>query len=193
MNWERYRWGWVRKSPGLSLVETMTVLAISLALASVAVPKIIQTVQRQRLSATSRNLAVTLQAARFVAILRQGIYGVQINNNNHTFEVVQWNGSAWQTMTVAGPNNSTAYDAYSNRKTFNSNVTITTSGVGSDNVIAFNGKGEVLDSTQATPTAFTSGSTLPTITFSTAAGSRDLLLTRFGNIRILKHGSTVQM
>lgn len=178
---------------GFSMVETLTVVAMSLVLGTLAVPKIVETVQHGRLNSTMRNLSATIQAARFVAILRQGVYGVKIDNTNNTFEVVQWNGSAWQSMTTTGAGGSTAYDSFASRKQFNSNVTISATGLGTANVIAFNAKGELMNSSVTTPTVYSSGNTVPVITVTTPAGSRDITLTRFGNIKNVVHATTNQL
>jgi Tfp pilus assembly protein FimT len=177
---------------GISMLEVLATVALSLIMGSLAVPKIIQTFQRYRLSVTARDMATTLQAARFVAILRQGIYGVQINNTTRTLEIVKWNGATWQGLTL-GSGGNTSYDPASSRKQFNSNVTITTSGMGTPNVIAFNEKGELMNVLGTTPSLFTSGSTMPSITMATGAGTRVVTLTRFGNVRLIYQGTTNQM
>ena len=174
---------------GFSLIELMSVVAMSLALGTLAIPSLLHSVERSRLNSASRNLASTLQAARFVAILRQGTYGVQINNSTHSFEVVQWSGSAWQAMTGSGG----SYDVFSSRKFVDPHVTISTSGLGADNVVAFNSCGELLDGAGSSPVPYTSGASVPTITVSTAAGTHDLVLTRFGNIKVIYHETGTQL
>ncbi len=177
-----------RNASGFSLVETLSVVAFSLLLGTLAVPQVVRTMQRQRLNTASRNLATTLQAARFVAILRQGTFGVQINNTTHSYEVVQWNGTSWQNL-----NGGSNYDTYSNKKLFGSSVSISTAGLGSAHVVAFNSRGELLDASASPPVPYTSGSTVPSITLTTATGSQDVILTRFGNIRIVLHSSGTQL
>lgn len=179
----------ISNARGFSLVETLAVVAMSLALGTLAIPSLIHSVQRENLNSASRNLASTLQAARFVAILRQGTYGVQINNSTHSFEVVQWNGSAWQSMT----NSDGSYDVFSSQKIISPHVTISTTGLGTSNIVAFNSRGELLDASGASPVPYTSGSTVPTITISSAAGAHDLTLTRFGNVKVMVDSTTQQL
>ena len=179
----------IKNAEGFSLVETLAVVAMSLALATLAVPSLIRSVEREQLNSASRNLAATLQAARFVAILRQGAYGVQINNSTHSFEVVQWNGSAWQSMT----NSDGSYDVFSSQKIISPHMTISTTGLGTSNVVAFNSRGELLDASGSAPVPYTSGATVPTITVSSAVGSHDLTLTRFGNVKVMVHATTTQL
>lgn len=185
----------IKNARGISMLESLTVAAIMLVLGAAAVPRILRTYQHHQLSSTSRNLAATLQAARFVAILRQGVYGVQINNTNHTFEVVGWNATsnAWQSLATKDLGLTNGYDTFASRKPFSARVTITATGLGTTNVIAFNAKGELMNSSGSSPSSYTSGTSVPMITLTAPAGSRDLILTRFGNIKLMQHGGTTQM
>lgn len=173
---------------GFSMLETVFVVAISLTLGTISVPQIVKTLQRQRLASTSRELMTTLEAARFVAVLRQDVFGVQINDDDHTVEVVHWDGTAWQRLTQNG-----RYDTFSNRKQLSPDVTISATGLGEANVLAFNGKGELLNSSGASPAHYSSGTTTPTFTLTTPTGGCDITVNRFGNVKLVQHGSSVQM
>ncbi len=174
---------------GFTLTETLAVVAMSLALGTLAIPALLKITSRYQLQSASRSLESTLQAARFVAILRQGTFGVQISNANHTFEIVQWSGSAWQAMSSGGSN----YDVFSSHKIYDPSVTVSTAGLGVANVVAFNSKGELLNASGNSPLPYTSGATMPTVDLTTSAGTYSVSLTRFGNIRVIMQSTGTQL
>ncbi|MBZ5534803.1 MAG: GspH/FimT family pseudopilin [Acidobacteriia bacterium] len=173
---------------GFSMLEAVVVVAISLTLGTISVPQIFKTLQRQRLASTSRELMTTLEAARFVAVLRQDVFGVRINDADHTVEVVHWDGNAWQGLTING-----GYDTFSNRKQLSPDVTILATGLGEANVLAFNGKGELLSSSSSSPALYKSGTTTPAFTLTSPTGSCDITVNRFGSVKLVPHGSSVQL
>lgn len=176
-------------------METLVAVTTSLVLGSLAIPAMVRTYQHYRVESASRHLVSALQAARFVAVMRQGKYGVRINPAQKTFEVVVWNSgaNAWQSLAASNLNTSSGYDSFSSRRTLAPNVTISSTGMGSSNVIAFNEKGELMNAASSAPTQFTSGATMPTITVTVGSKSRNIVLTRFGNLKVMNPAKTAQM
>jgi Tfp pilus assembly protein FimT len=172
---------------GFTMLEALVVVAISLILGTLVMPQVLRTLQRLRLNTTSRELMSTVEAARFVSIMRQGVFGAQIDNTRHTFEVVQWDAPSvsWQPLTISGK-----YDSFASRKEFNPKVTLSVTGLGATNIIAFNGKGELMNCTGAVPVPYTSGSATPTITLATETGACDVLFSRFGQVKLVQHGTS---
>lgn len=179
----------------MTVIETLVAVTASLVLGSIAIPSMVRTYQNYRVDAASRQFVSALQAARFMSVMRQGKYGVQFNSTNRTFEVVSWNRNTntWQSLAAKDLNAGKGYDSFSNRKTIAPNVTISATGLGSSNVVAFNEKGELMNSTSSAPTRYASGSSLPTITVTVGAKTRNILVTRFGNLKVMNPAKSLQM
>jgi prepilin-type N-terminal cleavage/methylation domain-containing protein len=177
----------IKEGSGFSMLEVLVVVAISLTLGTMAIPQAVRTLQRLRLNTTSRELMSTVEAARFVAIMRQGVFGAQIENTRHTFEVVQWDtaSASWQPLSISG-----RFDSFASRKEFNPKVTLAVTGLGPANIIAFNGKGELMNSAGAVPVPYTSGLPTPTITLATETGTCDVVFSRFGQVKVVQHGTS---
>lgn len=179
----------------MTVIETLVAVTTSLVLGSVAIPSMVRTYQSYRVEAASRQFVSALQAARFMAVMRQGKYGVQFSSTNRTFEVVSWNSgtNTWQSLAAKDLGASKGYDSFSNRKAIAPNVTIAATGLGSSNVVAFNEKGELVNSTTTAPTRYVSGSTMPTITVTVGSKTRSILVTRFGDLKVMNPAKSLQM
>jgi Tfp pilus assembly protein FimT len=180
---------------GMTVIEIMIAVGTALALGSLAIPSLVRTIEHYRADSASRNVVSALQAARFMAVMRQGVYGVQINASNNTFEVMGWDtlNNAWETLAAKDLASASGYDALSNRRTLSSAVTISTTGLGTENVIAFNPMGELMSTTGPSPTRYASGAALPTVLITVGTRKRSVMVTRFGNLQVTNKNDNTQM
>ena len=75
----------MKKATGFSLIEILTVVAVSLVLAAIAAPNIMRAVRTARLRSTGADLAGLIQDARIMAAKSNSVIAVQFTGNNAAY------------------------------------------------------------------------------------------------------------
>jgi type IV fimbrial biogenesis protein FimT len=114
----------MRKARGLTLIELLTVVAITAILALVAVPSVTKIVAKQRLTSAASNLQVALLTARSEALKRNASVCVSTSNTGCTSSG-DWNQGwyvlrsgtvlatypAYTSLTIKGPTTGVTFES----------------------------------------------------------------------------------
>jgi prepilin-type N-terminal cleavage/methylation domain-containing protein len=94
-----------RPARGFSMVELVIVVAITLVVAAIAVPQILQATQNFKLRSSASGLSGIIQKARMLAVARNGFYPVlTTTSGGATVAFIDMNGSGTMNTTAENTN-----------------------------------------------------------------------------------------